>query len=584
MADSTRPSPLADDDMARLQRHLDERAAAARLAPTSLSAIVQRAERRSQRRRSFGVRAGALAMAAAMIGAFVWLNRDQPGGRVVPAASVSTTAESSVPETRTTVAVSTVVPTTIAPSRTVPASTDWSAHDAGTDSPVGSLYHSVAGDGPLFAWSTDERAAPDFLSTLYRSDDGLDWQPTATSPDMAILAATASSHRVVVLGYLTARDPHAATAVVVKVSDNDGSTWRTIPLPLEIPARDLSSDTLVRPTPASIAEAGDTIVASIGVSVDTIHLTPYSDQGNGALPAEIATQLYVSSGEQPFEPVSDGPVDASANSDAIVVNESDGGFLALAPITTDEGTQRSDLWRSDDGHAWTSLGIAPAQDPAGGIVGKVSGQYVVATPEGVWFSPNGQPWQTSDFAGLLTSNGQEGNVLAYAAAVDPTGITLVGMLPIVSADVDVTKDGVTGRLHGGSLSDTTFFDQATGAELGHVTTAPFDNGVVRALGDGKIDVLDSSGNVRTTFTLEDMTQALIAASATQPAPQEVILHSSDGLSWSSTSINAATGGRPGDVVWIAPVGDATTIGMHVDVSKDPTQPLSHLYVLAGTNR
>ena len=535
------------NDSDRLDQHLADHARSVHLASTSSETIVHRAERRTKTRRSVSlIGAAALVIGGIAVSAVVVRSGDHPSRRVVPADSVSTTEPSTSLQSTVEPAPTTTVGT-VAPR----APLAWEGTDLGTDSLVANLYQTFTGNGPLYAWTIDEQASADFASNVYRSDDGITWEPIAVSPDLAVVAATAVSTRIALLGYEPSADASGPSDVVVKLSDDDGSSWQTIPLPLQIPAPQTGGNRL-RPTPATIAFAGDTIVASIGLVPAPMPGVPTtSDTASGEAGA-TAPRLYVSTGGRPFEAVADGPIVAAFNSRSIAVAESDGQFLALSPGPATGGeTPRSTLWRSVDGRAWTALGTVPAQDPSGATIGKIGSTYALAAGDGgFWTSADGATWQPSNLSGLLESDGQSGQLLPFATRIGNEGITLVGMLPITNEDVYITKNGVTELFHGGSLSDISFFDQATGAELAHLTTSPpFDNGVVRALGDGKIDILDTNGNIRATFTVEEYAQAFNAATS-QSAAQEVILHSDDGLTWSSTSINELTSGHPSDVAWI----------------------------------
>jgi hypothetical protein len=488
----------------------------------------------------------------------------------VPESSPGTSAAPAV-TSPSSVSVSTSSPIDVP--ETVTAAADWTATDLGTDSPVSNLYQTFTGDGPIYGWTADERLSPGFASNFYRSDDGITWVPTATSPGAAILSATASNNRVAVL--------ESAADVVVNVSNDAGSTWQAIPFPDDLPAIGAVDAAAIRPTAPFIAMAGETVVASFGIEqTPSPTLTPDTTVGD---PVGSEPRLYVSTGGRPFVVVGGGPL-ASRSAAVAALTVSNNEFLALT-VATSQGTEsQSTLWDSPDGRTWNALGVLPA-NVGGATIGKVGDNYVVVPwccDSSIWLSVDGQDWHISDFAGLLNANGQRGTLVPYAAEIGSHDITLVGMMPIApTGDVDFVRDGVIQRLNGGSLSDISFFDGATGAELGHITGIPFDNGVVRALGDGKIDILDAAGTVRTSFTAADLAPAINSATSKQPPPEEVILHSADGSSWSKASINQITGGRPSDVAWIRSTADITTIGINVGVLEDPSNPTFHRNVLVA---
>ena len=276
---------------------------------------------------------------------------------------------------------------------------------------------------------------------------------------------------------------------------------------------------------------------------------------------------------RPFEKIDAGELSPGPT---IALSVSNGQFLVLATPPSVGDTTPGVLWQSNDGRLWTSLGSVPKAVP-GATLGKLADRYVVVPQccDTVWLSDDGAQWRSADFTGLL-ANAQEGSIFSANAVIGANGITVAGMyLPMTSTDIDYTKDGVIERLVSGSTSDIVLLDEATGTELGRVTTMPFDNGSVRALGDGQIDILDADGNVRTSFTAEEVNRAFNAAPSNRPYAG-VILHSDDGSSWTSASIDAIAGGSPTGLSWIQSIGGATTVGAYVSTGDEAG---AHLVVM-----
>lgn len=469
------------------------------------------------------------------------------------------------------------VPTTTATSPI--AATGWTAVDLGTDSVVAAAFQQVTGDGPLFAWTSDLRASPEVASELYRSTDGTSWTQVPIPSGFSIVAATATSTHVTLLGFVLPGDAIAAAEVVAMLSDDAGSTWRTVPFDVTLPQRKAPGATLVRPATALIATHGTTVVASFSTA-DMWDSAPdvTFDSAGRVLPVE--RPLYVSVDDQPFQTVVAGDLPAGPGP-TVALSVSNGQFLALATPPSAGNSEPAVLWQSDDGHTWTSLGSLPTAVP-GATIGKIGDRYVVVPlccAQSAWISADGAQWRSANF-GDLPVNAQPDSLHSALAVIDPNGITVAGMyLATNSKDVDYAKDGVIERLVGGKLSDLVFLDQGTGTELGRVTTTPFDNGSVRALGDGKIDILDAEGNVRTSFTPDELTGAINAAASNPPPPVGVILHSDDGDTWTSASINAIAGGSPTGVSWIQRTGTLTTVGAFVSTESE-TAP-THLVVMVG---
>jgi hypothetical protein len=585
------PWSPTDDELDRLRRHLADHAHRSSITTGGLAVVVRSAKCRTRRRRIATTIAASIAVIGGTSVVAARVTDHEPHRLILVDQTVH--ANPTLPPTS-------ILPTVPAPSTAVESTQRWVAHDIATDVVVSKLRpDSVAGNGPLVGWTTDESGSASVESDLYWSADGISWQPTATSPQLNILAATASSGTIAVLGFNDATPGTAA--VMVKLSADDGQTWRTIGVPAEFPQlRGESSVAHVFPKNISIAFSDRTIVASFGVSVDlddrlfsaeqlrqarryttsgvellvpcdapcdpstteVASLITWTELGVSATVVEAVLsqpRLYVSADEQPFEALAAGPMADGSSIAAISMTWSGDAYLATTEPAS--APMHSDLWRSNDGTSWARIGWIPAQATAFAMV---AGHYAIFEPiAGVWLSDDGTAWRQSDLAGTLDPSGEPGSV--NFASIDGAGITLVGTphRPPVP-DTEIIRNGIIATFHLGGDGDISFVDQSTGADLGRVTSTPFDNGIVRALGDGHVDVLDDTGNVRATFSPDDMTLAVNNAAAAQPATEEVIVHSDDGIGWSTTSVNELTGGRPNEIAWIRTIGTATAIGIFLD--------------------
>ena len=521
------------------------------------------------RRRTWVTASAAALVLAAAIGITAIRLHERPGRDRVPTTPTVLTSTTSTTSTTATTAPQGLsgVPATAAASSTY--ADEWAAVDLGTKSLAGT-FQQVTGDGPLFAWTSDISVSPSIPSDLYRSTDGTTWSQVPIPAGFSIVAATATSTHVALLGFVIPADATAAVDMVAMLSDDAGLTWRTIPFDVTLPRRKADA-TLVRPASGLIAAYGTTVVASFSTA-DGWDDNPdvIMDSTGSAIPSD--RPLYVSVDDQRFEKVDGEP----SPGPTVALSVSNGQFLVLATPPLVGGTTPAVLWQSNDGRLWTSLGSAPKAVP-GATLGKLDDRYVVVPQccDTVWISDDGTQWRSADFAGLL-ANAQEGSIFSANAVIGASGITVAGMyLPMTSTDIDYTKDGVIERLVSGSTRDIVLLDEATGAELGRVTTTPFDNGRVRALGDGKIDILDADGNVRTSFTAEEVNRAFNAAPSNRPYAG-VILHSDDGSSWTSASIDAIAGGSPTGLSWIQSIGGATTVGAYVSTGDEAG---AHLVVM-----
>jgi hypothetical protein len=302
---------------------------------------------------------------------------------------------------------------------------------------------------------------------------------------------------------------------------------------------------------------GDVVVVSIAIG---------DDRG---------TRLFVSTAGSPFELVEIGA--NSEHPDApIGLARSSTQFLAMDDFFVGQTT----LWQSADGVTWTKVGVTPVRSAylqwkAFGMVGDlyVVAEAIIDDPQtySVWLSQNGTDWVQSDLGGLAG----DGFGLAKPTSINDNGITLVGGTTDEAGSI--TKDGLVFVVRDQGLYNVTVYDQATGEMIAEITgdAARSTNPLVRpneaAAG---FDIVDSEGNVRTTFTLDDF-------NAAQPEVQLVIIHSDDGIGWSSSPINDLIGVKPGLVVWNATLGVTSTIAVDEWVSIRST-PFADLHALIGT--
>ena len=541
------------------------------------SAQTQVVARPTTHRRTWVTPSAAALVIAVTVGITAIRLHEQPSlDRVPTPPTILTSISSSSTTSATAPQDSSDVPTTTVTSSTF--ADEWTAVDLGTKSVVAGVYQQVTGDGPLFAWTSDLGASPEIASDLYRSTDGTTWTQVPTSAGFSIVAATATSTHVALLGFVLPADATTAAAMVAMLSDDAGSTWRTIPFDVALPKRKAPGATLVRPATGFIAANGGTVVASFGTA-DVWDSLPEGalDSTGSEIPSD--RPLYVSVGDQPFQTSGGGEL-APGPGPTIALSVSNGQFLVLATPPSAGNSTPGVLWQSNDGRTWSSLGAVPRSVP-GATVGKLGDRYVVVPQcceDAAWISDDGAQWRSAGFAGSLT-NAQPGSFYSATAVIGAKGITVAGMhlIPRDSKDIDFSKDGVIERFVGGSFDNIVFLDEGTGAELGRVSTIPFDNGTVRALGDAKIDILNTDGSVRTSFTAEELTPAFNSAASSVG----VIVHSDDGFSWTSASIDAIAGGSPTGVSWIQNIGEVTTVGAFVSTG-DEAGP--HLVVMVGPER
>lgn len=120
---------------------------------------------------------------------------------------------------------------------------DWARVEPG--SALGTFATGLHGEpgGPLFALSTapgDASFEPDRDRVLWRSDDGVEWEQASTlDGDLSLADLAVADGRVYAVGTSVATadvSEGAEQAVVVAWSDDEGESWNTAPLPIDVAA------------------------------------------------------------------------------------------------------------------------------------------------------------------------------------------------------------------------------------------------------------------------------------------------------------------------------------------------------------
>jgi hypothetical protein len=444
-----------------------------------------------------------------------------------PASSLPTLPPTVVPSTATQRAPTTAPPSSGPPPTAVVPTSAAASIEAPTivESNMTWTARAVQGDVADLPASTTRTVfgtGPLVLEGHYLSEDGVTWhrlQPAL--PDMSmsldIRSADAADGRVVLLANTYDPDvPHGEADVVVLTSDDGGRDWTTLPF---------RSDTNLPPEPTrTILTIDDVVVVTWG--------TP-----------ETGRTLFVSTAGAPFEPVE------TPQSIRHIARSSD-EFLVIDDHMT--------MWSSENGVDWTEVGPTPPglENQAYAFTfGKVGDLYAIVEPlclgtgrlSRVWLSANGTEWVASDLGGLIGPDAKDGmiygsgNINHYLASITDAGITLVAIAGS-TARADQIEHDVDPTLAAA--------DEPTDTETAR--------GVCRYNPElAATEVLDTNGNVRATLTHDPETNVLLP-----PVSADlVVLHSDDGIRWSSTSINELTDGYPSYPVWITTIAGSTSIGL-----------------------
>ncbi|MEY4229609.1 MAG: hypothetical protein RLZZ362_458, partial [Actinomycetota bacterium] len=252
-------------------------------------------------------------------------------------------------------------------------------------------------------------------------------------------------------------------------------------------------------------------------------------------------------GGSTFEEVT-GPAGVSQFADVKLTATAD-GFAVWTALYGPEPDVA--MWSSADGLSWTELDAPPVVYAesllAWGDRLVITGQddngagtiVAVRGPSGGWTATN--------LAGLVrSSDGVSATIGASGAVVGPQGISLTGWLivdPIAEVGgVEMTRDGVIVRAENGN-GGYTFLDGVTGEELGRLQDGRGTTDLVTAVNDtGGVVVRLTADAPPVSFSWEELSTKLLepiyrnARSATS-----LLLHSTDGVSWSRDSLDEAAG-------------------------------------------
>ncbi|MEP7046149.1 MAG: hypothetical protein ABI949_05695 [Ilumatobacteraceae bacterium] len=272
----------------RLADQLRRQAQSLDIVDTPLASVVRRGNQRRERRRvAVGLAAVAI-LSGTAIGAIQLLS--QPVSHRVRPATDSEPGEG--------------LPTTMLPSQSaddgaltpvtrVASDVVWNVVEPGSTKALGSVIWdntALAGQKPPYlAWSSapGKTANQDFVSTLYRSDDGIHWTASGgasfVQPDISMRGVGSRAGRLFAFGTAAATAPipkGGGGDVVVDVSDDQGASWHNITLPMDL--RGLSTSKGVQ----SVGFQGDMVVTQTGVvavGVPVVNVDPsvYSGHNGG---------------------------------------------------------------------------------------------------------------------------------------------------------------------------------------------------------------------------------------------------------------------------------------------------------------
>jgi hypothetical protein len=234
-------NPFEQDLADRLRRQ----AQTVDIGDTSLATVVRRGRHRSDRRRVVVGVAAVATLSGTAIGTIQLLSTPT-SHKVVPATDSEPTEES-IPNG--TVPAS-VPGDELPPVTRIDSNMVWNVVEPGSTEALGgtnlgATLTNYQQQPPYLAWSTSPGRATDpnqaYVPQLWRSDDGIHWQiagdGTFTQPEVQVYGLGSRSGRLFAFGTAAATAPipkGGGGDVVVDVSDDQGASWRHIPLPVDL--------------------------------------------------------------------------------------------------------------------------------------------------------------------------------------------------------------------------------------------------------------------------------------------------------------------------------------------------------------
>jgi hypothetical protein len=522
----------------RLERHLDHMSDDVRLRSSSVATAVARARQR-QRRRNVAAAGTSLVAVVAAIATVAIVQ--QPGPRPADGDRNGTTitsettigSETIVPPSTAAETEPTTTPTTESATAPSPAPPDAAADAVELIAPDGA-DPSTWVFGPRIAW---DREAAIGTPRVFVSDDAVVWRPVASVPLARLWGGERDDEGVLRLVGSTAGD---AASVVLATSTDDGGSWSTTDLPIDLgPGLDASDPGGVSFVSATLASAdGTTVIAVSGAGYRRFLLTVLADGSvidaadtgldlDAQLPLVEATQF-----------VSVGLAD-------------DAGFVAVGGFSSD--VTRLTFWTSGDGRTWTESGTT---EQSVGLVGRIGDRFVSAASP-LSASADLITW---DPLPPISVDPETPAVWTPTLATIRDGRLAVllfaeGTQPVAS----FVKDGILVRI--AANLDTTFFDETTGEYLGGFVGNVYD-GPVRTVG-ASFELLDEAGEVRVSVSLDEATAALQGVTDVEDPPDRwAIATTSDLSTWSVDEITGLLPERAGALA-LDIVGDRAAATMAV---------------------
>ena len=414
-----------------LRRGLRQEAAAVHLRPGSASDVTAAGARRRARQRGVGALTAFAVLGAAVGGAAWWSTRD--GADTVEVGVADTGAATS--------------------GDTTAAAISWQRVDPSV--PLGYQPSTVLrDDGVMFAVSTEPgHVAEDAIprTAIYRSSDGVDWTLVSTADGFSAERLALDGNRLYAVGTVAAPSagdtPQSDPAVAY--SDDDGATWTTATLPVDLASLRQRFGTATVHA-ASIAAGPGTVVAAATVS----------------LPHEAVVDLLPAAAQSPYGAVVTPDGIEVHGPPAEPLDSLAGDYCPTDwPLTVDE---RGLVCTSESGERMSLDGLVLESSPVIGtysfadaglsedeVDALLGGTLLFASVDGGGFQPVEVPFERTGFGGdtqilasgsgfvmVNTAYGESTQVVSVARSSDGVTWESVGQIPGIDwAQAAVVRDG-----------------------------------------------------------------------------------------------------------------------------------------------
>ena len=325
-------------------------------------------------------------------------------------------------------------------------------------------------------------------------------------------------------------------------------------------------------------------------------LIPWSDLGvdGTAVAAMFTPRVFVSTDGENFVEGSFPALPDGYQMNQIDVVATTAGFAATAMLYSPGVSQGplAKLYTSTDGMTWGESDMPSGQYnivnvlPNGTIVAfgidLTTGQPFTAV------STDGVEWSKVTLANLLNpDDGKTAQLNVWLSGAGPGGVTAIAGIDVDAAaeagGFSIDKDGVRLTMTESRYQAMVATDIATGAELGRFDgrTRPDDSAVLTYATDssGGFRLLSPDGTVRVRFTDADI-QGLSQQQAVF-TPKTVVLHSTDGLSWSRDDVKPLVGFDSFGATRVQVTDSSVLISM-VDINSRDAEGIVKTVVLVGT--